>query len=677
MGTITKTIGGNRLGSGNKMTTTLHNYGMSTHDLSESFMSSLAPGVLYPFYCNLAQNGDVFDIDLNAMARTVPTQGPLMGSFKLQMDVFQCPIRLYQGILHNNPINIGMDMSKVKFPKLCLATAAKSYGNDKNNEQISTSCLLKYLGFSGLGTPASGLDEIVYRDINAVPALAYYDIFKNYYANKQEEKAYVITAQKIVEVKSRITGASYKNVSVPLSNETTWPTTDILELLSRSWYEMKFKGEQLNVESVMIYYSRAGEDFQKTIEQYKKGEDENVELQIIKSTKEEIIVRMKWAVTPEDIGYATKDNKSTDADILLKDFDLSNIDKMREDILSDSSLGSPFCIANNELPGNHNYLPYSVLVQQTTDTKTTYNAFEMNGLCVKTYQSDLFNAWVQTEWITGDNGIQAITSVDVSGGSLNLDTLNLSQKVYNMLNRIAVSGGTYEDWQEAVYARKAIRHAESPIYLGGMSSEIVFEEVVSTAETASEDKGVLGSLAGKGKLLGQKGGKLHFEVHEPSFIIGIVSITPRISYNQGNAWYLTDLDSMDDMHKPALDGIGFQDLICEQMAWWDTKLLTTLDGYTVTRSSAGKVPAWINYMTSYNKTFGDFAKTGGKAFMVLNREYERTEDNEIGDLTTYIDPTKFNYAFAYTDLAAQNFWVQIVSDIKARRVMSAKIIPSL
>ena len=28
---------------------------------------------------------------------------------------------------------------------------------------------------------------------------------------------------------------------------------------------------------------------------------------------------------------------------------------------------------------------------------------------------------------------------------------NLQQKVYNMLNRIAVSGGTYRDWLETVY----------------------------------------------------------------------------------------------------------------------------------------------------------------------------------------------------------------------------------
>ena len=62
--------------------------------------------------------------------------------------------------------------------------------------------------------------------------------------------------------------------------------------------------------------------------------------------------------------------------------------------------------------------------------------------------------------------------------------------------------------------------------------------------------------------------------------------------------------------------------------------------------------------------------------MVLNRRYE-SDRFGIKDLTTYIDPAKFNHIFAYTRRDAQNFWAQIKVDIKARRKMSAKIIPNL
>ena len=72
-------------------------------------------------------------------------------------------------------------------------------------------------------------------------------------------------------------------------------------------------------------------------------------------------------------------------------------------------------------------------------------------------------------------------------------------------------------------------------------------------------------------------------------------------------------------------------------------------------------------------------------YMTLNRRYEYKKPllahqkgiQGIIDLTTYVDPTKYNYSFADTTLDAQNFWVQIGMRIFSRRVMSAKIIPNL
>ena len=100
-----------------------------------------------------------------------------------------------------------------------------------------------------------------------------------------------------------------------------------------------------------------------------------------------------------------------------------------------------------------------------------------------------------------------------------------------MLNRIAVSGGTYQDWVETVYTSSWNMHTETPMYEGGMSSEIEFQEVVSNSATADEP---LGTLAGRGINTSKKGGKLHIKVKEPSYIMGIVSITPRVDYCQGN-----------------------------------------------------------------------------------------------------------------------------------------------
>ena len=111
-------LGGDRLGSGAKMDVTLHGYERSTHDLSYIWRSSMAPGTLVPFMKLLCLPGDTFDIRLNADVKTLPTVGPLFGSFKLQLDLFSVPIRLYNAGLHMNRLNIGLDMSKVKFPNM-------------------------------------------------------------------------------------------------------------------------------------------------------------------------------------------------------------------------------------------------------------------------------------------------------------------------------------------------------------------------------------------------------------------------------------------------------------------------------------------------------------------------------------------------------------------------------
>ena len=147
------------------------------------------------------------------------------------------------------------------------------------------------------------------------------------------------------------------------------------------------------------------------------------------------------------------------------------------------------------------------------------------GLVTKTYQSDLCQNWINTEWIDGENGINQISAVAVTDGQFTIDSLNLAQKVYNMLNRIAVSDGSYRSWLETVYTGGYTERTETPIYCGGSSAEIVFQEVISTA---AADQEPLGSLAGRGLDTNHKGGYVEVRATEPGYLIGITSLTPRL-----------------------------------------------------------------------------------------------------------------------------------------------------
>ena len=87
-------------------------------------------------------------------------------------------------------------------------------------------------------------------------------------------------------------------------------------------------------------------------------------------------------------------------------------------------------------------------------------------------------------------------------------------------------GGTYQDWVETVYTSDWNMHTETPIFEGGTSQEIVFQEVISNS--ASEDE-PLGTLAGRGVTTSkQRGGHIKIKVTEPGYIMCIKSITQRI-----------------------------------------------------------------------------------------------------------------------------------------------------
>lgn len=258
----------------------------------------------------------------------------------------------------------------------------------------------------------------------------------------------------------------------------------------------------------------------------------------------------------------TIDNVSMNSqisEISVTSFPLENIDTLRDNMLKwdraypfpiGAAPASPYQLPLQEYPSEYNIGTLSMISCQ-------------EGLALKTYQSDIFNNWLNTEWIDGSGGINDITKISTAGGSFDLNTFNLAQKVYDMLNRIAVSGGSYEDWLEAVYDHTPYRRCESPIYHGGLSKEIIFQEVVGTAKTSDP----LGQLAGRGGMAPKhKGGQVNIKVSEPSYIIGIVSITPRIDYSQGNDFYVNH-KTLDDIHKPSLDEIGFQDLVTDKLSF--------------------------------------------------------------------------------------------------------------
>lgn len=656
------TIGGNRLGSGNKMKAETPTYSRSTHDLSYIYRGTQAVGTLVPFMCEVGLRGDTWDIDLEAHLNTLPTIGPLFGSMKFQMDIFTADMRLYNAKLHNNALEIGMKMNEIYLPQVQLASKNPDFEKEYiDNSQIGSSCIFKYLGINGLGTNIDSPNAT--RKFNALSWISYWDIYKNYYANRQEK-----------------IGAVIHNEA-----EAVTQTVDQVDLIQAGvttilTYQGKVLNEQMTGDARINVNFTGARPKGNEIIIGGLGVNGMVDNPRIDEVFTEVFNGIGYTsytgVRSKYIGqyfagweYVTVEQIQNDQPNVVT-FDLTNIDKLREEILYHRD-PVPFDM-NAQL-----YAPYSLVFEQNGDVASIMTSQE--GLALKTYQSDIFNNWMDTEWISGAGGINEITAISTATGEFTIDTLIMKRKVYNMLNAVMLSGGTYYDWLNVNWEEETQRPIETPIYHGGLSKELIFQEVISNSEAVAEgERQPLGTLAGRGKLNGKhKGGKVRIKVKEHCYIMGLASLTPRLDYSQGNRWDV-NMRTMDDWHKPALDNIGFQDLITDQMAWWDTKLVSGGAGTLVPQyRSAGKLPAWINYMTNYNRVYGNFAEQTNQGWMVLNRQYQHGIDvNEgIKDLTTYIDPLLYNNVFAETQRNAQNIWVQIGVNAIVRRLMSAKVMP--
>ena len=654
---ITRTIGKNTLGDNNKMKVRLREYDMSSQNLSYVFRSTMGVGMLVPFMKIVCQKGDIFDIKLVNKTMTHPTLGPLFGSFKLQHFIFTAGFRLYNSWLHNNRTGIGMKMSDIKFPLIYRGDNKDANEKAKNNP----SSLYSYVGWKGTRQAKNG--GIARK--NAIPVLIYLDIFKNYFANTQEDNFYMIAGDARATVTFQQLGVDTFTVQVgenakivlptPISNTTKLKASDNVKNYAEFWKSVKIRFQNpstgQNKESYVNYLTSNSSTQTITTDKITTVFPEGNSLEGY-TTIQGIYVGQ----FPGDEELYKNSLKT-----ILKEKKLETLDRIRDEIL--------------KTPGNQ-----ALIIEDSTDEdikgifKDIRDAArnKLGGLVLKTYDSDIFNNWVKTDWIDGENGISKVTALKPDeDGTITMDALNLQQKVYNMLNRIAVSGGTYRDWLETVYtAGRYLDRPETPVFQGGMSQMIEFDEVVAT--TGNAEGQALGELAGRGYARQPNtSGRLHFQVEEPGYVMGLIAITPMVDYSQGNDFDL-NLFTMDDLHKPALDGIGYQDLMNEQRAWWTAEQTTTI----IKDTTPGKSVAWIDYMTNFNKTFGNFAAGESEDFMVLNRNYEDDGNNGISNGSTYINPQEHIDIFADTALDSQNFWVQTACEITRRGNYSAKQIPN-
>ena len=111
----------------------------------------------------------------------------------------------------------------------------------------------------------------------------------------------------------------------------------------------------------------------------------------------------------------------------LGQYDLKILDQIRDVILHKKGNETLILYGSNLNEANNG----STELARMFDDLISSQANKLGGMLLKTYDSDIFNNWVKTDWIDGAGGITEITSIDITAndGKLTMDALNLQQKV--------------------------------------------------------------------------------------------------------------------------------------------------------------------------------------------------------------------------------------------------------
>lgn len=174
----------------------------ANHNLSTTKRFTASPGLLYPVWHRLMTPGDKFQINLRTLIRTNPVKSPLMGSFKVRFVTVASNIKNYAIALEG--YNRNFDWRNVVLPqfafKVTPAVAAK--GVPLYQLLVRETSLADYLGYQRGWLPTRQMyntGSMISTDPltiakSALPFLTYYDFYRNYLVNPQEEYYPICTA---------------------------------------------------------------------------------------------------------------------------------------------------------------------------------------------------------------------------------------------------------------------------------------------------------------------------------------------------------------------------------------------------------------------------------------------------------------------------------------------------
>lgn len=159
---------------------------LSNHDRSYYFRTSMSVGPLFPIAVIPCNAGDDNYLEFESLVNTQALLSPLYGSFKLKIMSFFAGTSLYCPKLWRNGSMVSEDGTLDANYPLFKFPSYNYPGKDTKFAVIRPDQLLAYLGFNPGYMDTNIVTNTPVRAYNALPLLIYWDIFRHYFANRQE-----------------------------------------------------------------------------------------------------------------------------------------------------------------------------------------------------------------------------------------------------------------------------------------------------------------------------------------------------------------------------------------------------------------------------------------------------------------------------------------------------------
>ncbi|WGL31453.1 major capsid protein [Dipodfec virus UOA04_Rod_1058] len=275
-------------------------------------------------------------------------------------------------------------------------------------------------------------------------------------------------------------------------------------------------------------------------------------------------------------------------------------------------------------------------------------------------------------YVDDDGNVTYAHGIDLRSLSkrLNVDLSTVSASTINEVRRAfaaqrfleaeARGGSRYIEELYSIFGVKSSDATlQRPQYLGGGSQDIVVSDVLQTSAT-EQSTSPQGNQAGVGASMGGTHSfKRNFEEH--GYIIGLMSIIPNASYQQGMPKMFTKFDRLDH-YWPQFAHLGEQEIKESELYYTGQDILEDGEG-RIQNKLFGYTPRYAEYKFNFDTIHGDFRDT--LDFWHLGRKFDKAP----GLNQEFISAEPSKRVFAYTESEYDHFWFNIQHSIKAIRSM--------